>query len=118
VSYDCMMFKVTEAVRSPDDLAEETTGIIGTGSEIQEELTLLYPETVWTHEPRFNSITGMLHGPDTWYEFWLTEAPNKSFSIRTSRLTGTRSLIPQICRALGLVAFDGQACTLIGLYSG
>jgi hypothetical protein len=113
MSYDFLMFKVTEAVRAPEDLAEETTEIIGTGAEIQEELALLYPETVWTHDPRFRSIRGRLDGPDTWYEFCLDEAPEKCFSIRTSRRTGTRSLIPQICRALGLVAFDGQTCTLI-----
>jgi hypothetical protein len=115
MSYDFMMFKVTGAVRSPLDLAEETTEIIGTGAEIQEELTLLYPEIVWTYEPRFQSITGMLDGPDTWYEFRLSEAPDKCFSICTSRLTGTRSLVPEICEALGLVAFDGQANVLIGL---
>jgi hypothetical protein len=37
------------------------------------------------------------------------------FSIRTSHLTRERILIPEICREIGLIAFDGQAGKLIGL---
>jgi hypothetical protein len=78
VSYDFMMFKVTGAVRSPNDLAEDTTEIIGTGAEIQAQLSRLYPATVWTHSPEFRSIEGMLlDGPDTWYEFRLREDPTR-----------------------------------------
>jgi hypothetical protein len=116
VSYDFMMFKVTGAVRSPNDLAEETTEIIGIGAEIQAQLSRLCPATVWTHSSEFRSIEGMLlDGPDTWYEFRLREDADKMFSIRTSHLTRDRTLIPEICRELGLIAFDGQAGKLIGL---
>ena len=115
VSYDFMMFKVTGAVRSPNDLAEETTEIIGTGAEIQARLSRVYPAIVWTHDPKSGSIDGMLDGPDTWYEFMLKEDADKMFFIRTSHLTRERSLIPEICRELGLVAFDGHVDTLIGL---
>jgi hypothetical protein len=110
-----MMFKVTAAVRSPDDLSEQTTEIIGTGAEIQAELSRLYPSIVWSRSPKFRLINGTLDGPDTWYEFSLREAADKSFSIHTSHRTNERGLIPEICRALGLVAFDGQVYALIGV---
>ena len=47
-------------------------------------------------------------------EFVLYEDPDKSFSINTSLQAETRWLIPDICEALGLVAFDKQTYTLIG----
>ena len=41
------------------------------------------------------------------------EASDHVWSICTSHQAATRQLIPAICRALGVVAFDGQAGTLI-----
>ena len=61
-----------------------------------------------------DEVFGSLDGPDTWYEFWLSQDDQKCFSIHTSHLTNQRRLIPEICRELGLVAFDGQTYTLIG----
>jgi hypothetical protein len=115
LSYDFLMFKVTDAVGSPDDLADETTEIIGTGAAIRAQLSQLYPAITWTRIEQTRSIFGALDGPGAWYEFSLDEAAAKTFSIHTSHHMDERSLIPEICRALGLVAFDGQAYALIGL---
>jgi hypothetical protein len=51
-------------------------------------------------------------GGDTWYEFILHGDPVIVISVRTSHRTDTRSLIPRICRALDLYAFDPQTTML------
>jgi|SRR5580692_9151174 hypothetical protein len=108
MSYDFMMFKPVGELRSPDDLSEETTAVIGSVAEIREALSRLYPEIDWQDEH-----FGSLDGPDSWYEFCLSADDQKCFSIHTSFRANERRLIPEICRALGLVAFDGQRVTLI-----
>jgi hypothetical protein len=112
-----MFFKPIGEVRSPDDLADETTSIIGSGGEIKEQLSRLFPAIEWRDDHEHRSIRGSVDGPDTWYEFRLTEEPDKSFTVHTSHLARERRLIAEICRELGLVAFDGQACALIGVGS-
>ena len=109
MSYDFLMFKPVGALKAPDDLSEETTAVIGSAAEIRQALSRLYPAIEWRDE-----VFGSLDGPDTWYEFRLSQDDGKCFSICTSHLTNQRRLIPEICRELGLVAFDGQTYTLIG----
>jgi hypothetical protein len=108
MSYDFMMFRPVGEVRSPDDLSEETTAIIGSAAEIREALSRLYPTLGWRDEH-----FGSLAAPDGWYEFRLSLDDQKSFSICTSFRADEHRLIPEICRALGLVAFDGQAYVVV-----
>jgi hypothetical protein len=108
MSYDFMMFKPVGEVKSPNDLSEETTAVIGSDAEIREALSRLYPEIDW-QDDQF----GSLNAPDGWYEFRLYDPNGKSFAICTSHRAVERPLISEICRALGLVAFDGQLVKLI-----
>jgi hypothetical protein len=113
MSYDFMMFKPVGELRSPDDLSEETTAVIGSVAEIREALSRLYPAIDWSPDGGQGVIFGSLDGPDTWYEFYLYENDPKSFSVHTSFRTNERRLIPEICRELGLIAFDGQVYALL-----
>jgi hypothetical protein len=103
-----MMFKPVGEVKSPNDLSEETTAVIGSDEEIRHALSRLYPEIDW-QDGQF----GSLNASDKWYEFRLYDPKGKSFAICTSHGAGERLLVPEICRALGLVAFDGQLSQLI-----
>jgi len=115
MSYGFMMFMAAASVRSPDDLSEETTEFLTPGVEIQAQLSRLYPAIDWHRSEAQRLIFGSLEGQDGWYEFVLYEDAHKSFSINTSLGAKTRWLIPEICEALGLVAFDRQAYALIGI---
>ena len=115
MSYGFMLFKVAAGVRSPDDLSEETTHLLDPGAEIRARLTSLYPRIDWHRSEVERMIFGSLDGEDGWYEFVLYEDADKSFSINTSLQAETRWLVEDICEALGLVAFDKQAYTLIGV---
>jgi len=42
------------------------------------------------------------------YDFLMFRPVGESFCIRASHGGGDRPLVPEICQALGLVAFDGQ----------
>jgi hypothetical protein len=70
MSYDFMMFKPVGELRSPDDLSEETTAVIGSVAEIREALSRLYPAIDWSPDEGRGVIFGSLDGPDTWYEFY------------------------------------------------
>lgn len=113
MSYDFLVFKLKVAIESPQDLSETSTTNIGTGSAIKAQLTDLFPETDWHLAHGY--WWGRLDTGQTWYEFYVQQAnivPN--FSIHTSHRAGEHSVIYQVCRALNLVAFDGQANQLIG----
>jgi hypothetical protein len=114
MNYGFRLYKVTGAVRSPDDIAEETTELLDPGLMIRQRLAALYPRIQWHHAETDRLIFGTLDGDDGWYEFVLYEDPNRSLTINTSPSAVTRWLIPDICQALGLVALDAQAYTLIG----
>jgi hypothetical protein len=115
MNYGFRLFKVSGAVRSPDDISEETTELLDPGAAIRERLSALYPRIVWHRAEPDRMIFGTLDGDDGWYEFILYEDPNRSLTINTSPTAVTRWLIPDICQALALVALDTQAYTLIGM---
>jgi hypothetical protein len=115
MGYGYTMFKVKDGVLTPDDLSDDTTEVIGEGPEIQRRLSELYPTINWHHNKDTGIISGHLDGADTWYEFMLQEKSDVCFSINTTFRTDSRSLIPEICKSLGLVAFDEQKNLLIGL---
>jgi hypothetical protein len=114
MNYGFRLYRVTGTVGSPDDITEETTELLDPGPVIRRRLGALYPRIQWHHAEADRLIFGTLDGDDGWYEFVLYEDPNRSLTINTSPTAVTRWLIPDICQALGLVALDTQAYTLIG----
>ena len=111
MSYDFLMMKPTDTIRSPEEVREEVLALQDPKAVI-EGLDRLAPQIAWRRTDD-GGWFGSLDGEDTWYEFRIGEAPDQVWSVCTSHHAGTRLLIPAICRALGLVAFDGQAGTLI-----
>jgi len=109
-----MLFKLSAAVRSADDLCDETTAIIGTGAEIQARLSALYPAIAWRPASALGTVFGGLEGPDGRYEFMLGAAADRSFAVHAPRHAASNVLVPEICREFGLVAFDLQTGALVG----
>jgi hypothetical protein len=112
MSYDFMMFKVRKPIASHSELSEFTTQAIGTGFEIKQALSNIFPETEWNLTG--DTWWGQYEGADTWYEFQFEDEVCISISIHTSHRAQTRDAIKKICEAMGLVAFDGQKLELIG----
>lgn len=115
MSYDFLIFKLKMPIQSHMDLSEETTTIIGSGEEIKEKISTLLPATQWRLSN--DHWWGTYQGEDTWYEFSVDNKETSCFSIHTSFRTDTRNAIKLICDALGVIAFDGQAGTIIGSFS-
>jgi hypothetical protein len=111
MSYDFVMMKPIAAIESPQDVREEVLALQDPKSII-EGLDRLAPQIAWQRTTD-GGWFGSLDGADTWYEFRIGEASDYTWSVCTSHGASTRHLIPVICRALGVVAFDGQAGTLI-----
>ena len=115
MSYDFLMFKLKKPIQSHMDLSEDTTTVIGSGEEIKEKISALLPSTKWRLSD--DNWWGTYQGDDTWYEFSVENKETNCFSIHTSFRTDTRNAVKEICDALGVVAFDGQAGKLIGSLS-
>lgn len=111
MSYDFLMMKPSASIRSPEEVSEETLALQDPRT-IVEALKRFAPRIAWHRTPD-GGWFGSLDGEDTRYEFRIGEAADYTWSICTSHRTRTRSLIPAICHALGVVAFDEQAGTLI-----
>lgn len=111
MSYDFLMMKPTAAIQSPQDVLEEVLALQDPKT-VMEGLDRHFPQIAWERTAN-GGWFGSLNGEDTWYEFRIGEAPDQVWSVCTSHQAATRLLIPAICRALGVVAFDGQAGTLI-----
>ncbi|MFO1086901.1 MAG: hypothetical protein U1E21_20290 [Reyranellaceae bacterium] len=111
MSYDFLMMKPSALIRSPEEVSEETLALQDPQA-IVAALERFSPQIAWRRTPD-GGWSGSLDGEDTWYEFRIGESPDYTWSICTSHRTDTRSLIPAICDALGVVAFDGQAGTMI-----
>jgi hypothetical protein len=111
MSYDFLMMKPIAALQSPEDVREEMLALQDSKTVI-EGLDKLAPQIAW-RRTEDGGWFGSLDGEDTWYEFRIGEASDYVWSVCTSHGATTRDLIPAICRALGVVAFDGQAGTLI-----
>ena len=117
MSYDFLLFKLTIPIQSPQDLSEASTTSIGTGDDIQAQLTALFPDMGWHLAHGY--WWGRLDTDQTWYEFCVQRAEQRadivtSFSIHTSHRAKEYSVIHQVCQNLNLVAFDGQTNQLIG----
>ena len=115
MSYDFLMFKLKHEISACEGVTEEATMPIGLGSEIKAQLSLLFPSTEWRFAHDY--WWGRYHAEDTWYEFSIEDKETICFAVRTSLRAGKREAIKLICDFLGVVAFDGQAGTLIGSLS-
>jgi hypothetical protein len=109
MSYDFYMMKPKIEINSPDDLAEEAL-LQQDPDALVPSLSALFPELTWQRE-RDGSWFGSLDGEG--YEFRIDAKPDHMWSVHTSHRTNTRKLIPVICDALDLIAFDGQKNLLI-----
>ena len=111
MSYDFLMMKPTAAIQSAEEVREEVLSLQDPKT-VKEGLDRLCPQIAWERTAN-GGWFGSLNGEDTWYEFRIGEAPDHVWSVCTSHQAATRQLVPAICRALEVVAFDGQAGTLI-----
>jgi hypothetical protein len=111
MSYDFLMMKPKSEIRSAYDLGEDTL-LQQDPSTLVHALSTLFPELAWRKEAD-GGWFGSLQGDDSWYEFRIGVKPDYTWSVCTSHRTNTRKLIPTICNALGVIAFDGQANCLI-----
>jgi len=102
---------VMAEIEALEDLGERTLDRQDPAALV-EALSSLFPQLAWRGEDD-GGWFGSLQGPDTWYEFRIGAEPDYTWSVRTSHLTNTRSLVPLICDTLGLLAFDGQLNVLI-----
>jgi hypothetical protein len=112
MSYDFLMMKPIAPIQSAEEVREEVLALQDPKTVV-EGLRRFAPQIAWRREPD-GGWFGSLDGEDTWYEFRIGEAVDHVWSICTSHGAATRSLIPVICEALGVIAFDGQTGTLIG----
>ncbi len=115
MSYDFTMMKpkaeLSSEIESLEDLGERTL-LRQDPAELVKALSSMFPQLDWRKEDD-GGWFGALTGEDSWYEFRIEEAPDFSWTVRTSHRAGTRNLIPVICDTLGVLAFDGQANLLI-----
>lgn len=112
MSYDFYLMKPKAEIRSQQDLGEENL-LKQDQTAIVNALTELFPTLLWSRSDDGGRF-GALDGEDTWYEFRIGPVPDHVWVIHTSHKTRTRILIPFLCKALGLIAFDGQAMSIIG----
>jgi hypothetical protein len=110
VSYDFLMFKATVPVNSQDDLSEKTVELQSPDA-VKGALAALFPSLSWRES--FGNWWARAEDEDGHYEFQVGVEPSQAWSIHTSHRRSRRDAIANICKALGLVAFDGQAMTLI-----
>jgi len=100
-----MFFRVKPAVRSPADITEENIEPIGTIDEIKSSLTAAFPKAKWWGN------TGWLD-PDV--PMGCFDLADRDPAIRCFSLSRVDvDEVRLVCRALGLVAFDGQEMLLI-----
>lgn len=111
MSYDFMMMKPLGVIATPDELGEQTL-VLQEPQAIIDELSRLYPSTKWERRAS-GGWFGSYEGADGWYEFTVHAGPDRIWSVATSQGAGSHDEIGKICRALGLIAFDGQTGELI-----
>src|SRR6187551_2967711 len=103
MSYDYDFFRVSDNVRTPDDLIEENMKSIGTVAQIRSALRVAFPKA------NLNDSGGWLDQAASMGDVLFHDATGLSFSVSRIDIPAVQS----ICRALGVVAFDGQEMTII-----
>ena len=112
MSYGFLIFKPKIQINSQHDLSEETVELQHP-DHVMRALSELLPSLSWSRiyaDSFWEALTEDDHGR---YEFHVGPEIKEAWSINTSHRTTTRSLIPRICKALGVIAFDGQAMKII-----
>ena len=111
MSYDFMMMKPKVEIRSPNDI-DENTLLEQDPDAVIAALSAMLPGLAWRRESDGRWFASH-DGEDTWCEFNISSTPDLVWHIRMSHRTRERSLIASICKALGLIAFDGQAMAIV-----
>jgi hypothetical protein len=115
MSHDFMMMlpkaDVATEIESLEDFGERTL-LRQDPAALVDALSALFPELAWRRETDGGWSASLLRDEGS-YEFTIGAEPDYSWSVCTSHRINTRSLVPIICDALGLLAFDGQANVLI-----
>jgi hypothetical protein len=111
MSYDFLMMKPKGQVHSQHDLGEETL-FKQDPKAIVEDLSALLPGVRWSRS-NDGGWFGSFDGTDGFYEFRIGPDADYVWTLHTSHGAATRSLVATLYKALGLVAFDGQAMIII-----
>jgi hypothetical protein len=110
MSYDFLMFKPKVVVNSPADLSDSTVDV-QLPEVVMSTLAKLFPTLQWKKAGR--AWWAKVEDDDGHYEFQVSTDPAQAWSIHASFGSSKRDAISLICETLGLVAFDGEAMTLI-----
>ena len=118
MSYDFFLGRPKDRANAIGCICDGELIALGMPKDVSGKLESLLGPLTWSDEPIPDAEpmrwSGPYEGGDTWYEFILHGDPVIVIQVRTSHRTNTRGLIPRICRALDLYAFDTQTNTLAG----
>lgn len=112
MSYDFLMFKANVPINSAQELSDETT-LMQVPQTVMSELSAVIPGLSWSKAFGGQFWEATTEDGDGRYEFHVSLEPSQSWSIQTSHRREKRDLVRIICKALGVVAFDGQEMRLI-----
>jgi hypothetical protein len=111
MSYDFMMFKPRIMISSVGELGEDSL-LKQEPRSVVDDLSKLLPSIVWRRETD-GGWFGALDDEEGWFEFRIGAEPDYVWSIHTSRQMPGHAGIARICRALKVIAFDGQQNVII-----
>ncbi len=111
MSYDFTMFKPRGTINSMAEI-EPANLRLQDGDAIKTKLTALFPAIEW-EDKGDRGWLGRLEADGTWYEFRIPAGDDECWNVATSEGNEEAELIVNICASLQLLAFDGQALTLI-----
>ncbi|WP_342362723.1 hypothetical protein [Terrarubrum flagellatum] len=111
MTYGFMMMKPRVEIRSAADI-DEPALLKQEPEKVKSALSAMLPALAWREEAG-GGWFGSFDGDDGWYEFRIGSEPDYIWGVQTSHRASTRKLIGEICRELGLIAFDGQAGMII-----
>jgi hypothetical protein len=111
MSYEYLMFKASAPIKSMNDLSEETVELQDPAG-LMKQLSAILPALSWTRVDG-SFWEALCDDGAARYEFRIPLTPKQSWRVHTSHRVTARPLVPILCSKMGLVAFDGQAMTLI-----
>lgn len=106
-----MMFRPIAPIATQHDLGEQTVAMQEPRAVVAA-LDALVPGIAWEPDTSRRWFGVVTHEGER-YEFSIDAEPNRCWTIYTSHRATERRLVPEICRALGLIAFDGQAMEIV-----
>jgi hypothetical protein len=111
MSYDFMMLSPRGDLRSMADIVPSNLEPQN-GAAIKAELSTLFPAIAW-EDKGDRGWLGRLTVDGEPYEFRVQAGDDECWNINTPEENWDTPLIAKICKALLVVAFDGQALELI-----